>query len=105
MDYATLLAAGVHLGASPRSVANHTWPPLVFLEDDNEVCVDVFEQLTRVIQNIPLRPFGFVKISMGGNFLFDGGAHQPQMLWELTSFMLANVATLPVDVAIHEYYR
>eukprot|EP01043_Picozoa_sp_COSAG02_P023352 COSAG02_NODE_1244_length_13677_cov_50.752246_10_plen_105_part_00 len=104
MDYTMLLAAAVHLAASSKTVANHTWPPLVFLEDDNEVCADVFEQLVRVTQSIS-RPFGFVKIAMGGNFLFDGGIHQPGMLWELTSFMLANIATLPVDVAIHEYYR
>lgn len=105
MDYTMLLAAAVHLGAGSKKVANHTWPPLVFLEDDNEVCADAFEQLVRVMQSIPRRPFGFVKIAMGGNFLFDGGTQQPGMLWELTSFMLANIATLPVDVAIHEYYR
>lgn len=105
MDYVMLLSAAVHLGAGPRSAGNHTWPPLVLLEDDNEVCGDIFEKLAGVMQTMPRRPFGFVKISMGGNFLFDGGLHQPRMLWELTKFMLANIATFPADVAVHEYYR
>ena len=104
-DYVMLLAAAVYLGAGPRSAGNHTWPPLMLLEDDNEVCGDIFEKLTGVMQAMSRRPFGFVKMSMGGNFLFDGGLHQPRMLWELTKFMLANIATFPADVAVHEYYR
>ena len=66
----------------------------------------MFTTLQGVLHALPpRRAFGFVKIAMGANFLFGGGVHQPRMLWELTSFLLANVATFPVDVSIHEYFR
>jgi hypothetical protein len=104
-DYALLLLATASaLGAPPLL---RTGPSLLLWEDDNIPCAGMFAWLRTAaarVRHMQGGSFGFIKVGMGGSgFLFDGQQNGALTLRELAKFVLDS--GMPVDVAIHEFFR